>query len=658
MDAVQKAKSGHPGMPMGIADVAYVLWTRFLKHNPHNPVWRDRDRFVLSAGHASMMLYSLLHLTGYAVSLDDIKNFRQLGSRTPGHPEYRVTPGVETTTGPLGQGISNAVGMAMAERSLAVRFNRPDFPLVDHYTYVIASDGDLMEGISYEAATLAGHLKLGKLIVLYDSNGISIDGSTDLSFTEDTAQRFLAAGWHVQAVDGHDRLSIEHAIENARAEKMQPSMIICRTHIGYGSPNRQDTAKSHGEPLGQEEVLLSKQALGIPTDMPFYIPDDVYTHVRQSTEAGIQQEHEWQDMMLRYREIHPELAQLWDEMWEQPLPSDWDTVMPAVEPSAKGIATRAVSGQMINAVAPLLPALIGGSADMHGSNATWIKSSTSVQADNFLGRNIHYGVREHAMGAIMNGMALHGGLLPFGGTFLIFCNYMQPAIRMAALMKLQVIYIFTHDSVGVGEDGPTHQPIEQLPTLRLIPNLHVVRPADANETLQAWRIALERHNGPTALILTRQALPVLERNSEDYGQHGPLAPVAGALRGAYTIYSAPEPEIILMATGSEVVLALESARTLEEQGIQVRVVSMPCWEIFEQQDQEYRDEVLPPHITARLSIEAALPFGWERYTGTQGRSLGISTFGVSAPGNEVFTHFGFTVDNVVDIAMDMLNATR
>jgi transketolase len=658
IDAVQKAKSGHPGMPLGVADVAYVLWTRFLKHSPQNPAWHDRDRFILSAGHGSMLLYSLLHVTGYDLSLDDIKQFRQLGSRTPGHPEYRLTPGIETTTGPLGQGITNAVGMAMAERFLAVRFNRPDFPIVDHYTYVIASDGDLMEGISYEAASIAGHLKLGKLIVLYDSNGISIDGATDQTFTEDVAQRFVAAGWHVQDVDGHARDEIEQAIEQARLETMQPSIIICRTHIGFGSPNRQDTAKSHGEPLGEEEVRLTKQSLGLPQDETFYVTEEMYAHMRHTTEPGIQQERDWQQMMARYREVHPDLARLWDDMHEQPLSLDWDALVPAFEPSAKGTATRAASGQMINALAPVLPGLIGGSADMHGSNSTFIKSSTPLQADNFIGRNIFYGVREHAMGAIMNGLALHGGLLPFAGTFLIFCNYMQPSLRMAALMSLQVVYIFTHDSVGVGEDGPTHQPIEQIPTLRLIPNLHVVRPADATETALAWRIALERRDGPTALIFTRQAVPVLMRESEEYGQYGYLTPADGVLRGGYVLYSAPDPELILIATGSEVHLALDSARALEEQGVKVRVVSMPCWELFDQQEQSYRDEVLPPHIAARVSIEATVSFGWERYVGVHGRSIGINTFGVSAPGSEVFKYFGFTTERVVEVALDVLHANR
>lgn len=656
MDAVQQAKSGHPGMPLGIADAAYVLWMRFLKHNPVNPAWQDRDRFVLSAGHGSMALYSLLHLSGYDLSIDEIKRFRQLGSATPGHPEYGRTPGIETTTGPLGQGITNAVGMAMAERCMAVRFNRPDFPIVDHYTYVIASDGDLMEGVSYEAASLAGHLKLGKLIVLYDSNGISIDGDTDQTFTEDVALRFTAAGWHVQDIDGHARDAVEQALVEARAEPRQPSLIICHTHIGYGSPNRQDTAKSHGEPLGEEEVRLTKRALGIPEEPTFFVPGEVYEHMEQCIETGVQQDRAWQELMIRYREVHPELAHLWDAMWERQMPDNWETLLPSFEPGGKGIATRAASGQMINALAPLLPGLIGGSADMHGSNATYIKSSSPLQADNFMGRNIFYGVREHAMGAIMNGLALHGGLLPFAGTFLIFCNYMQPAIRMAAMMQLRVVYIFTHDSIGVGEDGPTHQPVEHVPTLRLIPNLNVVRPADANEVSMAWRMALERTDGPTALVLTRQALPVLARGNEDFGRYGALAPAEAALRGGYVLYSAPEPQLILIATGSEVSLALEAARVLEQQDVAVRVVSMPCWEVFDQQDVVYREQVLPPHITARLSIEAAVSLGWERYVGIRGRSLGVDTFGVSAPAKEVFKFFGFTVERVVAEATDLLNA--
>jgi transketolase len=603
-----------------------------------------------------MALYSLLHLSGYDLSMDEIKRFRQLGSATPGHPEYGRTPGIETTTGPLGQGITNAVGMAMAERCMAVRFNRPDFPIVDHYTYVIASDGDLMEGVSYEAASLAGHLKLGKLIVLYDSNGISIDGDTDQTFTEDVALRFTAAGWHVQDIDGHARDAVEQALVQARAEPRQPSLIICHTHIGYGSPNRQDTAKSHGEPLGEEEVRLTKRALGIPEEPTFSVPGEVYEHMEQCIETGVQQDRSWQELMIRYREVHPELAKLWDAMWERQMPDNWEALLPSFEPGGKGIATRAASGQMINALAPLLPGLIGGSADMHGSNATSIKSSSPLQADNFMGRNIFYGVREHAMGAIMNGLALHGGLLPFAGTFLIFCNYMQPAIRMAAMMGLRVVYIFTHDSIGVGEDGPTHQPVEHVPTLRLIPNLNVVRPADANEVPMAWRMALERTDGPTALVLTRQALPVMERGNEDFGRYGALAPAEAALRGGYVLYSAPAPQLILIATGSEVSLALEAARVLEQQDVAVRVVSMPCWEVFDQQDVIYREHVLPPHITARLSIEAAVSLGWERYVGMRGRSIGVDTFGVSAPAKEVFKFFGFTVERVVAEATDLLNA--
>ncbi|NJP05490.1 MAG: transketolase [Chloroflexaceae bacterium] len=656
MDAVQKANSGHPGMPLGIADAACVLWDRFLKHHPADPNWPNRDRFVLSAGHASMLLYSLLHLTGYDLSLDDIKQFRQLQSRTPGHPEYGLTPGVETTTGPLGQGISNAVGMAMAEQVLAARFNQPGYPVVDHMTYAIVSDGDLMEGISYEVASLAGHLQLGKLIVLYDSNHISIDGSTDLTFTENIEQRFAACGWHVIKVNGHNRQEVAWAIEQARQVNNRPSMIVCDTIIGYGSPNRQGTAKSHGEPLGGDEVLLTKEALGLPTDKPFFVPDEVYTHMRRAHAERAGQQQSWESMMLRYREVYPDLAELWDTMQSGQLPDDWSAVLPTWDTDAKAIATRAASGTAINALAKVLPGLLGGSADMNQSNQTLVKGEEAIQAERFDGRNLYYGVREHAMGGIMNGIALHGGLLPYGGTFLVFSDYMRPAIRMAALMSLQVVYVFTHDSIGVGEDGPTHQPIEHVPALRVIPNLFVMRPADATETVQAWRVALERRNGPTALILTRQGLPVLNRNGTAYGRFGPLASAEGVLRGGYVLYSAPEPQAVLIATGSEVALALQAALLLEADGMAVRVVSMPCCELFDQQDQDYRDAVLLPSVTARVAVEAAASFGWQRYVGSQGRIVGIDTFGVSAPGAEVFRYYGLTAERVAATVKDVVHA--
>ncbi len=654
IDAVQKAKSGHPGMPMGMADAAYTLWTRYLKHNPADPTWPDRDRFVLSAGHGSALLYSLLHLTGYDLSLDDIKNFRQWGSRTAGHPEYGLTVGVETTTGPLGQGIGNAIGMALAERHLAGRFNQPDFPIVDHYTYAIVSDGDMMVGISHEAASLAGHLKLGKLIALYDSNHISIDGPTSLTMTEDVAGRFVSYGWHVQQIDGHNREQVAQAIAAAQRETTRPSLIICNTHIGFGSPNTQDTEKCHGAALGEEEVALTKQRLGWPEEPPFYVPDEVYTHMGRTVPTGKLHQRSWEELMTRYRVEHPDLARLWDQMWAGELPTNIEELLPSFEPHEKGMATRAASGKALNSLAKALPGLIGGSADLQGSNNTLIASSGALQADAITNRNIHYGVREHAMGAMMNGMALHGGLRPYGGTFLIFSDYMRPAVRMAALMRQPVVYVFTHDSVGVGEDGPTHQPVEQLPSLRLIPNLCVVRPADANETAMAWRIALERCHGPTALVLTRQVVPVLSPR-ENHPRYGTLAPASEALRGAYVLRdTAGEPDVILMATGSEVSLILDAALLLEQQGIAARVVSMPCWDLFEQQNQEYRDSVLPPAIDARVAVEAAMSMAWQQYVGRRGRTVCVDGFGASGPYTEVFKQFGFTPEHVAAVATETI----
>lgn len=655
MDAVQQANSGHPGMPMGMADAAYVLWTQFLKHNPADPSWPDRDRFVLSAGHGSMLLYSLLHLTGYDLTLDEIKQFRQLGSRTAGHPEYRNTPGVETTTGPLGQGIANAVGMALAERHLALRFNRAGFPIVDHYTYAICSDGDMMEGISHEAASLAGHLQLGKLIVLYDSNQISIDGSTDLTYSEDVAQRFEAYGWDVQTVDGHAPAEVEQALMHARAITTAPSMIICRTIIGYGSPNKQGTARCHGEALGVQEVHLSKQALNIPEEPLFYVPDAVYAHMRCAVAAGAQQQQEWQEMIQRYYEAYPDLARTWEQMWQTQVPTNWSEILPSFTPVKGGLATRAASGETLNALAPLIPALLGGSADLSGSNNTIIKDADTIRAGHFQGRNVHFGVREHAMGSILNGMALHGGFIPYGGTFLIFSDYMRPSIRMAAMMSLQVIYVFTHDSIGLGEDGPTHQPVEQLANLRAVPNLYVVRPADAAETALAWRIAMERRNGPTALILTRQKVAMLNRSEDGYlNGHGPLASAAGTLRGGYVLLSVPEPDVILIATGSEVELAVEAAYVLAERSIAARVVSMPCWELFEQQDQTYRDSVLPPSVPARVAVEAGSSFGWERYVGPAGATVSIDSFGASGPYQDLYRYYGFTAEHIAAVATQLV----
>ncbi len=658
MEAVQQANSGHPGMPMGIAEVGYVLWNKFLKHNPKDPEWVNRDRFVLSVGHGSMLIYSLLHLTGYDLTLDEIKQFRQLGSRTPGHPEVCRTRGVDATTGQLGQGIANAAGMALAERYLAQKFNRPDFTVVDHHTYAIVGDGDLMVGISHEVCSLAGHLKLGKLIVFYDCNSISIDGSTSLTFTEDVAQRFTAYGWHVQTIDGHALAEIETATMLAREETSRPSIIICNTHIGYGSPNKQDTEKVHGAPLGKEEVRLTKEALGWPEEPPFYIPEDVYTHMQQAIEMGTNAQRMWETHMQQYRATYPDLAYLWDQMMSREIPGNLDELLPSFEADAKGIATRVASGKVINALAGEIPALLGGSADLSDSNKTQILSSGSIQAGAFDGRNIHYGVREHGMGSMMNGMALHGGLIPFGGTFLVFSDYMRPAIRMAAMMKLQTIYVFTHDSIGVGEDGPTHQPVEQIPSLRIIPNLYTIRPGDANETAQAWRIALERKDGPTALILTRQNTPTLDR-SKPFGKYGALAPANGALRGGYVMYSAPEPEIIIIATGSELAIALEAARILEERDIAPRIVSMPCCELFLEQEMKYRGSVLPPSTPVRMAVEASYPTGWGRFFPTQKRAIvGIGQFGVSAPYTETFKHFGFTPENIVAKAEELLGRNQ
>lgn len=647
VDGVQKAKSGHPGMPMGMADAAYVLWTQFLRHNPANPKWPNRDRFVLSAGHGSMLLYSLLYLTGYDLPLEELMRFRQWGSRTPGHPEYGLAPGVETTTGPLGQGFATGVGMAIAERFLAATFNRPGYNLVDHYVYAIVSDGDLMEGISHEAASLAGHLKLGKLIYLYDDNHISIDGSTEITFTEDRAARFAAYNWHVQRVDGHDRAAVAAAIRAAQAETERPSLICCRTHIGYGSPNRQDTAKVHGEPLGEEEVILTKRNLGWPEDKTFYVPEEALQVFRQAVPRGQQLEDEWRQTFQRYAKEYPDMAELWQRVWSRDVTLNWEKVLPVFAPSAGGEATRVASGMVLNALAPMLPTLIGGSADLTPSNNTELKGIPWMEPGNYAGRNIHFGVREHAMGAILNGLALHGGVIPYGGTFLVFSDYMRPAIRLAAMMELPVIYVFTHDSIGLGEDGPTHQPVEHLPALRAIPNLVVIRPADANETSEAWRVALERREGPTALLLTRQKVPVFDRAT--------LAPASGLRRGAYVLAdSARQPDIILIASGSEVTLALGAREALAQRGVQTRVVSMPSWELFEAQSPEYRAQVLPPQVTARLAVEAAIPLGWERYVGNNGAVIGMERFGASAPYQVLLEKFGFTVENVTQRALQLL----
>jgi len=664
VDAVQKANSGHPGAPMGLAPAAYTLWTRFLKHNPRNPEWWDRDRFVLSAGHGSMLLYSMLFLTGYDLPLEQIKQFRQWGSRTPGHPERELTPGVETTTGPLGQGFGNGVGMAMAEAHLAARYNRPGFEIVNHFTYAIVSDGDLMEGVAAEAASLAGHLKLGKLIYLYDNNRISLAGATDLSFTEDCAKRFEAYGWHTLSVEnGNDLEAIHGAIRAAREEQSRPSLILLRTHIGFGSPGKQDTFEAHGSPLGEAEVKRTKENLGWPLEPAFYIPKEAETHFHAAISTGQKAEANWQEHFNAYREKFSDLAREFQQIMSGALPANWQASIPSFPADPKGLATRAASGKIIAALGTALPTLIGGSADLNPSTFTvlpklgdfespqrkFIDNQGSAGGDwNYAGRNIHFGVREHAMGATINGMAAHGGLIPFGSTFLIFSDYMRPSMRLAALMELGVIYVFTHDSIGLGEDGPTHQPVEQLAALRAIPRLIVIRPGDANETSVAWQIAIESRSCPVALVLSRQNVPTLERS-----QH---ASADGLRRGAYVLADAPggRADIILIGTGSELSLVVAARERLAKQNIHARVVSMPSWELFDQQPEEYRATILPKSVPARLAVEAALPLGWHRYVGDNGDVVGIERFGASAPGNVVMEKLGFTVDHVVERATALL----
>ena len=664
VDAVEKAKSGHPGAPMGLAPTAYVLWTRFLKHNPRNPSWLDRDRFVLSAGHASMLLYSMLHLTGYDLPLEEIKRFRQWESRTPGHPERGVAPGVETTTGPLGQGFGNGVGMAIAEAYLAARYNRPGFEIVNHFTYGIVSDGDLMEGVAAEAASIAGHLKLGKLIYLYDNNHISLAASTDLTFTEDCAKRFESYGWHTEKVeDGNDLDAIDRALRAARNETARPSLILVRTHIGYGSPGKQDTFEAHGSPLGEAEVQLTKQRLVWPAEPPFFVPPDVLTCFRESVGKGEKAEAEWNRRFSAYAQKFPDLARELEEVMRGELPKGWDTAIPDFPADAKGLATRAASGKILNAMAPKLPALIGGSADLNPSTFTVLQNLGDFESPerdfthsqgsagggySYAGRNLHFGVREHGMAASLNGMAAHGGIIPFGSTFLMFSDYMRPAIRLAALMELGVIYVFTHDSIGVGEDGPTHQPIEQLAALRAIPQLVVIRPSDANETAVAWRVAIESRHRPVALALSRQNVPTLDRKE--------FAPAEGLKRGAYVLADAPngKADLVLIGTGSEVALVVGARQKLAERKIQARIVSMPSWELFDLQPREYRESVLPSSIRPRLAVEAALPQGWHRYVGDGGDVIGIERFGASAPGNVVMEKLGFTVDHVVERVVKLL----
>jgi transketolase len=664
VDAVQKANSGHPGLPMGAAAMAYVLWSRFLRHNPTNPAWWDRDRFVLSPGHGSMLQYSLLYLTGYDLPLEQLQQFRQWGSRTPGHPERGLVPGVETTTGPLGQGFANGVGMAIAEAYLAARFNRPGHEIVNHYTYAIVSDGDLMEGVAYEAASLAGHLKLGKLIYLYDDNRISLAATTDLTFTEDRARRFEACGWHAITVeDGNNLQAIDQAIRAAQAERERPSIILVRTQIGYGSPHKQNSFESHGSPLGAEEVKLSKQNLGWPLEPAFYVPAEALDHMRQAVDCGKTAETEWDARFAEYAKAFPELAQEFQRLMRGELPKGWDTAIPTFPSDAKGMATRTASGKVINAIGTRLPALIGGSADLNPSTQTVIKGGGDFQSPeckpvdvqgatggewSYLGRNVHFGVREHAMGSIANGMGAHGGIIPFTATFFVFSDYMRPPIRLAALMELGVIFVFTHDSIGVGEDGPTHQPIEQLAALRAIPGLTVIRPCDANETAIAWRLAIESRHRPIALVFTRQELPVLDRSR--------FASAEGLQRGAYVLLDAPnnKPDLILIASGSEIGLSIAAQQKLAEKGIAARIVSIPSWNLFDAQPQAYREEVLPPSVGARLAIEAGVAQGWHKYIGDKGDVLSIDHFGASAPGKVVFEKFGFTVENVVARALKIL----
>jgi transketolase len=648
VDAVQKANSGHPGMPLGAAPIAYVLWDRFLKHNPADPKWPDRDRFILSAGHASAMLYALLHLTGYDIPLEEIKIFRQWGSQTPGHPEYGLAPGVETTTGPLGQGFANGVGMAIAERWLAQHYNRPGHEIINHHTYALVSDGDLMEGVSSEAASLAGTLRLGKLIYLYDDNNVSIEGNTDITFTENVAQRFQAYGWHVIGpIDGMDISAVESAIRMARSETTRPSLIICKTIIGYGSPNKAGTGSVHGEPLGEEETCLTKECLGWSYE-PFTIPPEALAHCRQARERGNHQQQEWVIRLEAYRKAYPDEARRLAEDLRGNLPKWWDNGLADLfKAGDKSVATRTASGLVMNAIAPRVHSLMGGAGDLAPSTKTILKDKGHFGFENYDGHNMHFGVREHAMGSIASGMALHGGIIPYTATFLIFYDYMRPPVRLAALMGIRVIYIFTHDSVGLGEDGPTHQPIEQLAGLRAVPNLVTIRPADATETVEAWKLALENRHGPTALILTRQNLPVLDRTT--------LASADGVRRGGYILWEvAPSPQIIIIGTGSEVHIALVAGKLLQEKGIVARVVSLPSWELFVAQPAEYRHKVLPPEIRMRISIEAASPLGWERYVGLDGIAIGLPRFGASAPGDVIYDKLGLTPQRVVNEALKLL----
>ncbi|BBO75685.1 transketolase [Desulfosarcina widdelii] len=646
MDAVQKANSGHPGAPMGLAPAGYALWTRVMKHNPKNPDWPDRDRFVLSGGHASMLLYSLLHLTGYDLSLEEIQNFRQWGSKTPGHPEYGHAPGVETTTGPLGQGFANAVGMAMAERHLAAGFNQPGHEIVDHYTYVMCGDGDLMEGVASESASLAGHLGLAKLICLYDDNGISIEGTTGIAFTENVAKRFDAYRWQVIKVkDGSDPDAIEKALIAAKAETKKPTIIMLKTHIAHGSPNKQDAADAHGAPLGEEEIKVTKKALGWKSKQPFTIPKKALTAFRKCVKAGEKAEDRWKKAYQKYNKKYPDLADGWVNALTRFMPKNWDKNLPCFQPEDGPLATRAASGKVLNAAAAIFPSLMGGSADLAPSNKTFIDGSPEFQKKSYDGRNIRFGVREFAMGAVMSGMFLHGGVRPYGGTFLVFADYMRPAIRVAALMKLPVIYVFTHDSVAVGEDGPTHQPVEHLASLRAIPNLTVIRPADATETTEAWRKAITMNDRPVALILSRQKLPILDAKQT----------ARGVDQGAYILSNSKgRAQILLIATGAEVHITLEAQQMLAKKGVAARVINMPSWELFEEQSEDIKKRILPPTLKNRIAVEAGISMGWERYVGPQGKVIGIDRFGASAPGGTVLQKYGFTANKIVAAALEML----
>ncbi len=645
-DAIQEANSGHPGLPMGTAALSYALWMNHLRHNPENPSWPDRDRFVLSGGHGSMLLYALLHLTGYDLSMDALKNFRQWGSLTPGHPEYGLTPGVETTTGPLGQGFANGVGFAIAEAHLAAVYNRPDFPVIDHYTYALVTDGDLMEGVSSEAASLAGHLRLGKLIYLYDDNRITIDGSTDLTFTEDRAARFKSYGWQVLRVeDGNDIVAVDQAIQEAKSDQ-RPSLIICRTHIGYGLPTKQDTAAAHGSPPGDEELNAAKEGIGWPVDPRFYIPEEAKEIFGRAVEVGAEQEARWQILMADYQEAYPEQAAELNRRLAGELPENWQ--VPQFPADGKGMATRAASGKVLNALAEQIPELVGGSADLAPSNKTWIEGELDFQPGQYQGRNFHFGVREHAMGAIVNGMAIHGGLIPYGGTFLVFSDYMRPAVRLSALSHFPSIWVYTHDSIGVGEDGPTHQPVEHLAALRAIPKLTVLRPADANETAQAWAFAIAHRDGPTAMALSRQGLPVIDRSRYQGAD--------GLQKGAYVLGDLGEdqPELILMASGSEVNLIVQAGEKLVEQGVSLRLVSFPSWELFRQQDADYQDQVLPAEITRRIVVEAGISQGWLEWVGAEGKIISVDQYGASAPAEIIFQKYGLTVENVIKVAEELL----